>query len=168
MATNRNIPLSIDAALLAKIDSVAESLKENRSAVMRRAIREGLPLIEKGGGSDVLTFDSELSKDIDDVSKECRLSRAKVILESVRTGIQPFYNRLMREKIVHAQDRSSEAAEALLAGMEQIDQLDDPMSREMITALRQRGAALRRFYDLLQHVPDARRRFNLVERLTKI
>jgi metal-responsive CopG/Arc/MetJ family transcriptional regulator len=169
MATmNRNIPLSIDDELLAKIDRAAESTKESRSAVMRRAIREGLPVVMSGGGADVVCLDSELSKDVDQVSKDGQLNRAKVILESIRTGLQAFYNRLMREQVIHAQDRSPEEAERLLAVMEQTHSLDEPMAREFRTALRQRGAALIRLRDILEHVPEAWDRKRLIERLTEI
>src|SRR6185436_15278463 len=115
---NRNIPLSIDDELLAEIDRVAEGTKESRSAVMRRAIREGLPVLKAGGGADVVCLDGELSKDVDMVSKEAKTSRTKVILESIRTGLQAYYNRVQREQVIHSQDRSPEEAEKLLAVME--------------------------------------------------
>src|SRR5262245_35024736 len=131
MSMNRNIPLSIDDELLAEIDRVAEETKESRSAVMRRAIREGLPVVRAGGGADVICLDGELSKDVDVVSKEGKLSRAKTILDAIRTGLQPLYNRLMREQVIQAQDRSPEDAESLLAIMEESHRHDDPMEREL-------------------------------------
>lgn len=42
----RNIPLSIDAELLAEVDAVAEAMRESRSLVMRQAMRLGLPGIK--------------------------------------------------------------------------------------------------------------------------
>lgn len=165
---NRNIPLSIDDELLAEIDGVVESIKESRSAVMRRALREGLPVVKAGGSADVICLDGELSKDVERVSSEGKLNRAKVILESIRTGLQAFYNRAMREQVIHAQNRSPEDAERLLAEMEESDRHDDPREREFRTALRQRGAAIIRFHDLLAHVPEAWRRYKLIERLTEI
>lgn len=164
----RNIPLSIDDELLAAIDRVAEATKESRSAVMRRAIREGLPVVESGGSADVISLDSELSKDVDQISKEGGLSRAKVILECIRAGLQAFYYRIMREKIVHAQDRNPKEAEGLLATLELEERANDPVARELRTALRQRGAALVRLWDILMYVPEAWRRHQLIEKLNRI
>lgn len=165
---NRNIPLSIDADLLAEIDRIAEGTKESRSAVMRRAIREGLPVVEAGGSADVISLDSELSSDVGQASAEVKLNRAKLILECIRTGLQPVYNRLMREQVIDNQEHTPEQADRLLAFMEDRDRLADPMAREMRTALRQRGAAVSRLTDILENVPEARRRQELMDKLTEI
>jgi metal-responsive CopG/Arc/MetJ family transcriptional regulator len=166
--TNRNLPLAVDQQLLAEIDRVADATKQTRSAVMRRAIREGLPAVEAGTSTDVVSLDSELSKDVDQISKEGNVSRAKVIIESIRTGAQAFYNRIMREQIMQSQQYSPRQAEILLQGMEQSNLADEPMNREVRTAFRQRGAAMTRFWDLLRHVPEAWRRHQLVEKLSTI
>lgn len=168
MATmNRNIPLSIDNELLAEIDRAAEASKSKRSEIMRRAIRAGLPLVQAGASADMVSLDSELSKDVDQISKDAKLSRAKVIIECIRTGAQAFYNRVMREQVIHSQEHKPEEAESLLATMETWHHADEPMNRELRTALRQRGAAMIRLWDLLTHVPEAWRRHQLVEKLTK-
>jgi len=167
-AMNRNIPLSIDDELLAEIDRLAESTKESRSSVMRRAIREGLKAVEAGGGADVISLDSELSKDVEEISREGKLSRAKVILEAIKMGAQAVYNRVMREQVVHAQDRSREEAEGILAAMEQSERMNNPTTRELRMALMQRGAVMIRLWDILTQVPEAWRRHQLVEKLTKL
>lgn len=167
---NRNIPLSIDDELLAEIDSIAESTKESRSSIMRRAIRDGLPLIKSGGGADVVTLDSETSRDIDVASKETKVSRSKILIEAIRTGLQATYSKLMRDKVVRAQEQNpkDKEAEMMIHAWENSVLMDDPMGREVRAAMRQRGAALNRFWDILQHVPEAWRRYQLVEQLTKI
>ena len=167
---NRNIPLSIDDELIAEIDRIAESTKESRSAVMRRAIREGLPLVEAGGGVDVIKLDSETSNDVDTTSKETGVSRAKVLIETIRAGIQATYYRLMRDKWIRAQDKNpkDQEAEMTMRMLEESLMREDPMSCELRTAMRQRGAAITRFHDLLIHVPEAWYRYKLVERLMEL
>jgi len=134
---------------------------------VKSAEEDGLPVLAAGGKADVVCMDGELSKDVDQVSAYAKLNRAKIILECIRTGVQPLYNKLMRDRIVQSQDHAPEDADTLLAIMEQTQQLDDPMQRELRTALRQRGAALVRLNDILAHVPEARRRRELIERLTE-
>src|SRR5690242_3108648 len=98
MAMTRNIPLSLDDELLAEIDRVAESTKESRSAVMRRAIREGLAVVKTGGSADVIALDGETSRDVDVASKDAQISRTKFLLECIRTGFDAAYTRLIRDK----------------------------------------------------------------------
>jgi len=171
MATmNRNIPLSIDDELLAEIDRVAEDSKESRSAVMRRAIREGLPVIKCGGGADVVTLDSETSRDVDSASKETSVSRSKFLIEAIRTGLQATYSRLMRDKLVRVQDQKTvdKESEMILQAWEHSAIMDNPMGQEVRAAVRQRGAAISRLRDILEFVPEAWRRHQLVEQLLKI
>ncbi|HTX21423.1 MAG TPA: hypothetical protein VMD27_06160 [Candidatus Aquilonibacter sp.] len=163
----RNIPLSIDNELLAAVDRIAGDRNETRSLVMRKAIQEGLPILKAGGNADVLTLDSELSADVAAVSKETKATRNKIILEAIQAGLQSVYWRLTREKIVHAQDRKPEEAAMLVASMEQSERNDDPMSRQVRAALIERGTVKVRFDDLLRHVPEAKRRDDLLNRLTE-
>ncbi len=162
----RNVPISIDDELLAEIDRVAERTKESRSAVMRRAIREGLSLAESGGG-DALKLDGETSRDVEIACKEAEVSRAKFLIEAIRAGTQATYYRLMRDKWIRAQDKNPKDAEAesMIQALEHSMMTEDPMGRELRAAIRQRGAALTRFHDLLIHVPEAWRRYELVEKL---
>jgi metal-responsive CopG/Arc/MetJ family transcriptional regulator len=171
MATmNRNIPLSIDDELLAEIDSVAETTKESRSAIMRRAIRDGLPLIKSGGGADVVTLDSETARDVDSASKETQVSRSKFLIEAIRTGLQATYSMLMRDKLVRAQEQNpkDKEAEMLIHSWEHSALMENPMGREVRAAMRQRGAVNTHLWDILMHVPEAWRRYQLVEQLTQI
>jgi metal-responsive CopG/Arc/MetJ family transcriptional regulator len=167
---NRNIPLSIDDELLAEIDRVAEATKESRSAVMRRAIRDGLPLNKSGGGADVLTFDSETSRDLNTACEETKVSRSKFLIEAVKTGLQATYSKLMRDRWVRVQDQNpnDKEAETMIHGWEHSALMEDPMGREVRAAMRQRGATLIRLWDILEHVPEAWRRHQLIEELTKI
>jgi hypothetical protein len=166
----RNIPLSIDDELLAEIDAVAESTKESRSAVMRRAIREGIGIVKSGGSADVIVLDSETSRDVNTASQEAKVSRAKFIIESIRTGLQATYCRLMRDHWIREQDKNPNNKEAAswVHAFEHSTLIENPMGQEVRAAMRQRGAALSRFHDLLDHVPEAFHRSQLVERLTEI
>lgn len=166
----RNIPLSLDDELLAEIDSVAESTKESRSAVMRRAMREGLALVKSGGGADVIVLDSETSRDVNTASQEAKVSRAKFIIESIRTGLQATYYRLMRDHWIREQDKNpnNKDAESWVHTFEHSTLVENPAGQEVRMAMRQRGAALNRLWDILEHVPEAWRRYKLVERLIGI
>jgi len=167
---NRNIPLSLDDELLAEIDRIAETTKESRSAVMRRAIREGLPLLKSGGGADVVTLDSESSRDVDEASKATNVSRSKFLIEAIRTGLQATYSMLMRDKLVRVQEQNPNDKEAgtMIHAWEHSLLMDNPMGREVRAAIRQRGALMIRLWDILEHVPEAWRRHQLVEQLTKL
>ena len=72
----------------------------------------------------------------------------------------------MREQVI--QSHNPEEAESLLASLETLHGAEEPMNREWRTALRQRGAAVLRLWDILMHVPEAWRRYQLIERLVKI
>src|SRR5437867_3151726 len=96
----KSIPLAISLpeSLIAEIDEIANTAKESRSAVMRKAIREGFPLVKSGGGADVIVLDGELSGDVDKLSKETELRRSKILLEAIRAGLHAFGSRVMSEK----------------------------------------------------------------------
>ena len=166
----RNIPLSIDDDLLAEIDRIAESTKESRSAVMRKAMREGLPLVKSGGGADILTLDSETSRDVDTASKEAKVKREKFIIEAIRTGLQATYLALMRDHWIREQnkDPNNKEAESYIAVMEHSLLLDNPTGREVRAVIRQRGAIFMRLFDILLNVPEAFERVELVERLVQL
>ena len=164
----RNIPLSIDADLLATVDRLAGDRNETRSLIMRKAIEEGLPLVKAGGNADVLTLDSELSADVTGVSKELKVTRNKIILEAIQAGLQSVYWRLTREKIVNAQDQNPAEAASMAANIQLSERMDDPMSRQVRAALIERGQVQIRLMDILQHVPEAKRREDLVNRLIEL
>jgi hypothetical protein len=137
---------------------------------MRRAIREGLAVVKTGGSADVITLDGETSRDVDAASKDVQISRTKFLLESIRVGFEAAYTRLIRDKWARVQDQDpqNKEAESWLHFMESRISREDPMMREVRTAMRQRGAALNRLWDILTHVPEAWRRYQLVEQLTTI
>jgi predicted transcriptional regulator len=164
----RNIPLSIDEDLLAVIDRVAGDRNETRSLVMRKAIQEGLPLLKAGSNADVLTLDSELSGDVSTISKETKTTRNKIILEAIQAGLQSVYWKLKREKIIYDQDTKPEEAVALVGALEWSERNDNPINREIRTALIERGKIKVRLDDILRHVPEAKYRDDLVNRLTEI
>jgi len=73
--------------LLAEIDRVSEATKQSRSAVMRRAISAGLPVVQAGTSADVISLDSELSQRRGPDKQGRRIEPGrKVILECIRTG----------------------------------------------------------------------------------
>lgn len=168
----KSIPLAISLpeSLVAELDALAAETKQSRSAVMRLAIREGLTAAKSGGKADALVLDSATSREVDTASQEARVSRDKFIMESIRTGLQATYSRLLRDYWVREQEKrpGDKDAEGWVHVLEHSTLMDNPMGREVRAAMRQRGAALVRFHDLLEHVPEAWRRYLLVEKLTEI
>jgi hypothetical protein len=166
----RNIPLALDDELLAAIDAVAEATKESRSAVMRRAIREGLPIVRGGGSAEVLVLDSATSREVQTASNEAKVDRTKFIIEAIRTGLQATYFRMMRDYWIREQDQNprNKDAQSWVHTFEHSMLTENPTGREVRSAMRARGAALNRFWDLCQHVPEAFERFKLVEKLIQL
>jgi len=164
----RNIPLSIDKESLAAVDRVAGDRNETRSQVMRKAIQQGLPLVEAGGSADVLTVDSEISADVDQASKELKLRRNKILLEAIRIGLQAFVSKAMSEKLSLADVQDPKEKAQLLQAIEESYKLyNDPMVIQHRRLIVERGHAVTRLNDILQHVPEAKRRDDLVNRLTE-
>jgi len=165
----RNIPLSIDKDLLAAVDRVAGDRNETRSLVMRKAIQEGLPILKAGGNADVLTLDSELTADVDQASKELKLKRNKILLEAIRIGLQAFISRAMSEKVSLADVQDPDKKAQLLQAIEEsYRDYDDPMIREHRKLIVERGNAVTRLNDILQHIPEAKRHYDLSKRLTEL
>src|ERR1041385_4881607 len=125
----------LDEELRKEIEAVMAETGDAVASVLRKAIKAGLAGVKSGGKPDVLTPDSELSRDLDTVAKEMQMPRGKVFLDAARVGLQPVYNRAMREKVIAEQNKNPEEAAAMLAIMQQSDMADDPGAREIHSAL---------------------------------
>jgi metal-responsive CopG/Arc/MetJ family transcriptional regulator len=168
--SEKSIPLAISLpeTLIAQIDRLAADLKESRSSLMRRAIREGLALAKAGGNADVITLDSEFSTEVDQLSRELELRRNKILLEAIRTGLQAFASRKLSEKMSLADVQDPKKKALLLQAIEEsYKNYNDPMAIEHRRLIVERGKATTRLMDILQHVPEARRRDDLVNRLSE-
>ncbi len=169
--TEKSIPLAISLpeSLITEIDGLAADLKESRSSIMRRAIREGMAFVKAGRNADVITLDSEFSAEVDQLSAEIGLRRNKILLEAIRTGMQAFAARTLSEKMTLAQEQDPEKRERLIQALEESYKLyDDPMTIEHRRLIMERGNATTRLLDILQQVPEAKRRSDLVNRLTEL
>ena len=168
--SEKSIPLAISLpeTLIEELDRVAANVKESRSAVMRKAIREGLPILKAGGNADVLALDSELSTDVDQTVKETKERRNKILLEAIRIGLQPYFTRKTSEMVSLADKKDPKEKDYLLQQIERSYELyTDPMVIEQRKLIVERGRAVTRLNDILQHVPEAKRRDDLVTRLTE-
>jgi metal-responsive CopG/Arc/MetJ family transcriptional regulator len=163
------LAVSLPETLIAEIDRVAADVKDSRSGVMRRAIREGLPLVKSGGRSDALTLDSELSAEVDQAAQEIELNRNKVLLEAIRTGLHAFWSRKASEKMSLASVKDPKEFEMITKALADSYTLyDDPMMIEHRKMLAQRAAVSFRLDDLLEHVPEAKHRYELMNQLGKM
>ena len=166
----KSLPLAISLpeSLIAEIDTLAADLKENRRSLMRRAIREGMAMVKAGRNADVITLDSEFSAEVDQLSAEIGLRRNKILLEAIRTGMQAFAARTLSEKMSLAEINDPAEKARLLDGLAESYKLyDDPMVKEHRRLIMERGNATTRLLDILQQVPEAKRHFDLGERLTE-
>lgn len=162
----RNIPISIDPKLLADVDTVAGDRNETRSLIMRKAIEEGLPIVKAGGNADVLTLDSELSSDVDKARKETGLPRNKILIEAIRAGFHAYVSRTMSEKLSLADVQDPKEKESLLRTLEGSYKLyTEPMAIEHRRLIFERGDAVTLLKDILFHVPEAKRRHDLLMQL---
>ena len=167
--SEKSIPLalSLPEALIAEIDRLAADMKESRSSLMRRAIREGLALAKAGRNADVITLDSEFSAEVDQLSGEIGLRRNKILLEAIRAGMQAFASRKLSEKMSLTEGQDPAVKTRLLQTIEESYKLyDDPMVIEHRRLIVERGNATSRLTDILRNVPEAKRRNDLVNRLT--
>jgi len=165
----RNIPVSMDKELLAEVDALAGDRDETRSLVMRKAIQAGLPIVKTGSNADVLTLDSELSAEVDQGVKETKLRRNKILLEAIRAGLQAYVSRVMSEKLSLAELQDPSQRETIIQMIEDsYNRIDNPTVREHRKLILERGRATVQLMDILQHVPEAKRREKLVNRLIEI
>jgi hypothetical protein len=117
----------------------------------------------------MVKLDSELSATVDNACKETELSRNKILLEAIRAGLHAFVSRVMSEKLSLAELQDPKQKEQLLWMLEEsYKRQDDPTVREHRKLIWERGNATTRLHDILQHVPEAKRREELVNRLIEI
>jgi metal-responsive CopG/Arc/MetJ family transcriptional regulator len=160
-----NIPVSMDDAFLAEIDSVAETRKTSRSAVMRDALRAGLEIVKAGGAADVLTLDSELSQDIEAEAKRGNRTRNSVLLEAIRHGIKAVDTYQMIKEAKEKEGMDDAMAQAILAHWA-FDLY--PEKRAVRVAMAERAVYWQQVWDLVTHVPEARERKEAIEKLIKM
>jgi metal-responsive CopG/Arc/MetJ family transcriptional regulator len=163
------LAISLPESLIAELDRVAEEVKDSRSGTMRRAIREGLPVVKIGGKADAIALDSALSAEVDTACGEIGLSRNKILLEAIRTGFQAFVTLKASEKASLALLKDPKDKELILRGVKNSYHLyDDPMAITCRQLIDERAEAVTRLEDILQNVPEARERHELVNRLTEV
>ncbi|MGA2685651.1 MAG: ribbon-helix-helix domain-containing protein [Verrucomicrobiota bacterium] len=169
--SEKSIPLAISLpeALIAELDRLAADLKESRSSLMRRAIREGLKAVKMGGNADTIVLDSAFSAEVDQLSGEIEMRRDKILLEAIRTGLQAFGSRKLSEKLSLAEVQDPKKKALLLQAIEDsYKRHDDPMVVEHRRLIAERGNATTRLMDILAHVPEAKRRHDLLDRLAQL
>jgi predicted transcriptional regulator len=123
----KNIPVTMDDDLLLQIDALASEIKETRSAVMRSALRYGLPLVKSGSASDTVQLDGQLSSDVAQVAEWQSWPRQKVIIEAIRAGLEAVHTRWASDQPdAQRPERARDVTSFLL------DSLSNPLSRDVI------------------------------------
>lgn len=160
------LALSLPDSLVKELDRVAEEVKESRSYVMRKAIREGLPLVKTGG--DVIALDSELSRDVDEVAQALEWNRARVLIESVRAALPSLMSRNIRIENSDGSPVPQSEMDDLLHFHSRTDPDWYPYGREMVGMRKQIRYLEQLIEDLMRHVPAAGERYDLMMRLLEL
>lgn len=147
--------------LAALVEDVKRATGEETAPLLRKAIRAGLPLVKSGGAADVLTLDSELSRDVDAMAKAYKRTRNAILIEAIQKGARAVNVRGMYENAEHL---SPEQAEMMIKTHPEVE----PHLREVRVAKIAKGALQIQMDDLLRHVPEAKRRADAIEKLTAI
>ena len=142
-------------------DRVAGDRNETRSLVMRKAIENGLPLVEAGGNADVLILDGELSDFLNELAKIYKRKRNSILLEALRRGVRAVEAHLLYTS-------NDEIPPEVSKMMLNANPDAEPLLREVRTAKIDRGALKIQLDDLLRHVPEAKRRADAIQKLTAI
>lgn len=153
----RNIPLSLEAELLALIDTAATELNDNRSNVMRKAIRAGLPLVARGGES--LRLNGDLSDAVGALAKHYNRTRESILVEAVQKGI----GAVEATALLHSPEEKEFPPEVLQLMHNSLPGAH-PMRDVVQRAKRERGALQIQLDDLLRHCPGAQERKEVIER----
>lgn len=156
------VPVALDAELENEVERIAKARGEKKSAVMRAAIRAGLPMIEGGDFAETVPMDSELRADVGKLAEIHGISRGKALSESVRAGIHAVHARLSKR----TGPDTAEAAffEALLAH----DPESSALGRDYLQARRAIESLREVVLDLRRMVPEAAERLAAMERLTEL
>ncbi len=165
-----SIVLTPDLAAL--VEEVQQATGEETSPLLRKALRVGLPLVKSGGAADVLTLDSELSKEVDaelkranetrDFLKEPHRTRASMLIEAIRHGIKAVGIYEMIKEAKAKEGLEDAMAQAILAHS---DLTVYPEKRAAKVAMIERALYWEQVWDLVIHVPEARERKEAIEKL---
>lgn len=147
--------------LAALVEDVKRATGEETAPLLRKAIRAGLPLVKSGGAADVLTLDSELSRDVDAMAKAYKRTRNAILIEAIQKGARAVNVRGMYENAEHL---SPEQAEMMIKTHPEVE----PYLREVRAAKIAKGVLEIKLMDLLDKVPEAKRRADACEKLTAI
>jgi len=81
------LAISMDEETLQLIDQIAAARADSRSAIMRAAIRAGLPLVQSGERVEMVPADAALQEDVANVAKWKGWSRGRTLNEAVKIGL---------------------------------------------------------------------------------
>lgn len=154
------VPVALDDDLIAEIDGVADEKKASRSAVMRMAIRAGLPIVKSGGAGDSLTLDSETDREVMELVNYFKKTRSFVLLAAIRKGLTAVNGELLRN--------SSDPKEAEAAFIFRDKREDTPLLEEIRKVKLERFEFEIQLLDLFQQCPEARERKEVIERVVAL
>lgn len=154
------IPVALDEDLERQVERIATARGEKKSAVMRAAIRAGLPLVESGSRGESLPLDDETSRDTDKVASEFRLNRERVLLDAIKIGLPALYARLHRKSAMAAEKSDPEKIANFWEHVLAHDLDANPSRREFAEVMRTLKRNTNILSDLLEHTPGPAVRWN--------
>jgi hypothetical protein len=83
--------LVLTPEVAAMVEEARAATGEETAALLRKAIRAGLPLVKSGG--EAVSLDGEISRDVGNVAQWHGWTRAKVMLEAIRLGLPAVHAR---------------------------------------------------------------------------
>jgi predicted transcriptional regulator len=154
------VPVALDEVLLAEVERVANQRGEAKSTTMRAALRAGLPIVENGAPGDSLPLDGELSSDVEQVAREFKLSRSRVLADSVKIGLPALFARLQRKESLALNKGDADAAAEFFEHLLAHDLEANPSRREAGEALRLAKRQTNILCDLFAQTRETKDRWN--------
>lgn len=162
------IPVALDEELLAAIDRAVALKGETRSAVMRAALRLGLPLVESGAAGLFIQLDGALRMNIREAAQKLGVSEERVMVEAIRIGVGPYYARQTERFIVEGRETNREQFERLYPELAGYSPLANPDVQDRIRLVRQLRELAAQTQDLESQVPAARARLEKLRHLAAL
>jgi hypothetical protein len=165
----------LEQPLHAAIKSLADGAEMKMGGVIRAILRLAAPAFKaqaealKGEAvsAELIMLNPELDREVEQASKAAGCSRSRLLLETVRVGVQEAYWKMDEErleKIIRDNPEGSEAARTArgdLGMLKHFRRMSDPKEMQLHLARSHEGAVNLQLYSLLQNVPDAKEWFDL-------
>lgn len=154
------LSLVLDEELRKCVSDVADRSKEGVAAILRKAIRHGLPLVESPG--DVVQLDGPLRAEIAAAAERLGKSVEQLLVESIRIGFGPYFVQCTRSHIVQGKPVNLEDVDTRFQSVFKATPEGGPSGHEHLQSLRTIRALGEQLADLKQCVPEVNERLQAI------